>query len=509
MKKFIPLIMVPLFLSFIIFSACNDSSSPNDDEKAIHVSLTGVETNSGMKTEPVKSIQTAITRTQETGIYLIKIASGTYTPGNGINTEDAAYQNSGVYIDVSDLTIKGGWNQSFTSQNGTTELDGQNNLDHIVFFNNSENVTIEAITLKGGNANGDSATSYSRGGGIYINGGTGITVSATVTLNHATIMGGGIYINGGSNHTINGIVSNNTTQGDYGGGIYLTGGTGITIGGSINGNSAEFGGGVCVDLSNSNTINAVISGNSSTYDGAGIYINHATSYTIRGTISNNTAGRDGGGILVRQNTGILIDATVSGNTAATDGGGIHAQLPLSGYTINGIISNNTATNGNGGGVYIVGDAHVIEASISDNTSGTNGGGVYAASCTNTAIDSTISENTSVNGGGLCVLQGDHVTISGSITDNITGAGGYGGGIFFDNGSNHTISAVIRGNQARFGGGIYIYHNASNSTFVFSSPTIEGHDYYGIERGGTNSDPGGIATINWGSGNTPANLNWTP
>jgi len=87
--------------------------------------------------------------------------------------------------------------------------------------------------------------------------------------------------------------------------------------------------------------------------------------------------------------------------------------------------------------------------------------------------------------------------------------GYGGGIYFFNSINVSISSNITGNQATWGGGINMYDSSSNNTLTFSGAVIYNNSSYGVYRSNTNSDPQGTATINWGSGNTDGNLNWTP
>src|SRR5207247_149964 len=97
--------------------------------------------------------------------------------------------------------------------------------------------------------------------------------------------------------------------------------------------NASGGGGIRVDGASVTVQDSVITGNSSSGPGGGIYVFFGTvGLTVRNClISGNTAGtdaasqyRDGGGISVGFGASLLVEnSTVSGNTSPTEGGGVY------------------------------------------------------------------------------------------------------------------------------------------------------------------------------------------
>jgi hypothetical protein len=359
----------PQGIDTINWGTGNTPENINWDEQ-IFVSVSGDDNNPGTKAFPVKTIQTAISKAIDNDY--IYVAQGIYTPGNGLNTDNVAYQHSGAFIHTAGLTILGGWDADFTERNGITELDGNSALKHVVWIADVVNVTIDGFVIRGGLANGSNP--HHRAGGIYINQGSGHLIQNTVISNNTAIHGGGVFVNGGTGHTISGTISGNTANNN----------------------------------------------------GGGVYVQQGTSHTLSGTITGNSAN-NGGGVFVDTGTGHTISATITGNTAANNGGGLAFQY-ATGYTISGTITGNSANN-NGGGVYI------------------------------------------------------------------------------DRGSSHTISAAITDNTASLGGGVCFYDTSPNATHSFNNAIIHGNSDYGVAIVNRNSNPQGIDTINWGTGNTPINLNW--
>ena len=344
--------------------------------ETIFVSLLGNDNNPGTRTAPVKSIQKAVEIAGDNDY--IHVAQGIYTPGNGLNNESASYSNSGAFIDVAGLTILGGWNADFTERNGISELDGESSLKHVIWIDNVANVTIDGFVIRGGLANGSNP--HHRGGGIYINKGSGHLIQNTVIINNVAQNGGGIGIYQGVNHTISADIIENTSSG-----------------------SGEFNG--------------------------------------------------GGGVFLVECVDTVISGNIAGNTAANWGGAIYA-LYGTGNTISGTITGNTANN--------------------------SGGGVYIRIATNYAISATLTGNTANNNGG---------------------------GVYIGRGSSHTISATITDNTASLGGGVCFYDTSPNATHSFNNAVIHGNSEYGAAIVDRNSNPQGIDTINWGTGNTPENINW--
>jgi hypothetical protein len=465
----------PQGIGTIIWGSGNTPRNNNRN----YVSATGDDDNEGTKDSPFKSIQKAVSIVSEN--HHIFVAEGIYTPGSGLNTDNASYSNSGAFIANANFNILGGWDTDFTERNGISELDGESSLKHVIWIDNVANITIDGFVIRGGNAN-ETSSPHSLGGGVYINAGSGHKIQNAVISDNTAVNGGGVYVTNGTSHTISATITDNTAN-NHGGGVFVTGGAYHTISGTIYGNKSTSG---------------------SSY-GGGVYVHTGTNHTISGTISGNTANDRGGGVSVYQGSSHTISATITSNTANNYGGGVYVIEGTS-HTISATITSNTANNG--GGVYMTGGTgNTISGTITGNTA-TTGGGVRMEGGGSHTISATITSNTANNGGGVHVYQGAGHTISATITGN--SANTTGGGVFVYQGAGHAISATITGNTANNnGGGVYFVDTPpANNTHRFVAPVaISNNSQYGVARSTANSDPQGLDTINWGSGNTPLNVAW--
>jgi hypothetical protein len=111
-----------------------------------------------------------------------------------------------------------------------------------------------------------------------------------------------------------------------------------------------------------------------------------------------------------------------------------------------------------------------------------------------------------HGSGICVIEGSGHFITNVIITNNT-AFYQGGGVYVYKGINHSFGGIISDNSADEGGGVYFYDDTANDTHTFLSPVIEGNTGYGVYRYDDNSNPQGVASVNWGSGNSPDDKNW--
>ncbi len=90
----------------------------------IYVAKTGDDNNPGTKTSPMKTIQEAINKAAASGFTGIYAATGVYKNGDGLLDDG----QNGMTITNNNLQIIGGWNNTFTSQTGYSELDGQKSM---------------------------------------------------------------------------------------------------------------------------------------------------------------------------------------------------------------------------------------------------------------------------------------------------------------------------------------------------------------------------------------------
>jgi len=305
-----------------------------------------------------------------------------------------------------------------------------------------------------------------------------ITFANSVNAN-VTIIGPGanlLTISGGGTSKI---FSNFETAVVTISGMTLTNGNGV---GSSPGNT--FGGAV-YNQGDMTLTNMVITGNSATADGGGVYNSTSDSMTIIGCVITN-------------------------NTAASQAGGAHNHLSATMTVTNSTISNNTSTNGGGGGIYSEDGSTLsvtnstLSSNQATNASG-SGGGILADSTTFTMTNSTVSGNSaSIFGGGIAFDVDSPTTITGSTISGNT-ATQDGGGIHFQDDANTNVvveNTTVSGNTAnRNGGGIFRTAGASftvtltnltisNNTAVTAGGGVNGTMNLGNTIVGNNSAPTG-------------------
>ncbi|MBZ0114674.1 MAG: hypothetical protein K8J08_19590 [Thermoanaerobaculia bacterium] len=166
--------------------------------------------------------------------------------------------------------------------------------------------------------------SSDRGGGVFIDGSLGATLSTGLTLidgNTATIDGGGIYCQDDGLVQLNAHTQllSNSTSGN-GGGVWLGSGCDLDLFGSLTGHD-NF---------------VLVQDNLADGDGGGLYVDGATVYGTGGAegtlwISHNTAGKDGsfgvgGGVYITGDQARLdLDRGILFGNRADQGGGFYAQ----------------------------------------------------------------------------------------------------------------------------------------------------------------------------------------
>jgi outer membrane protein assembly factor BamB len=210
----------------------------------------------------------------------IQAAIGKAAAGDTIKVATGTYTSTGLQVVVIDkaLVVLGGWNASFTAQDGAASVDGQSSRRGMAV--GGVTATVERFVFENG-------TPPSFGGGGILNNGT-------LTLNNSTIRNN----SGGGIRNMGSLTVNEST---------------------ISGNSNNSGGGGIENFDSSLTLNtSTISGNTSTSEGAGIN-NSGGSFSsatlTNSTISANAAAFRGGGVANKiNNTVTLRNTIVAGNT---------------------------------------------------------------------------------------------------------------------------------------------------------------------------------------------------
>jgi predicted outer membrane repeat protein len=234
------------------------------------------------------------------------------------------------------------------------------------------------------------------------------------------------------------------------------------------------------------------------------------------TISSNTA-QGGAGLRIDGGvTNILTNLTIRYNTADPyNGGGVSLEGGTTSLS-NSVISNNTAAgnNGNGGGIYVhVGNVTITGITVDSNKAKNRGGGIYLA-------DNSGSSSTTYP----CTITNSTLSNNSTTSDQEK----TGGGGIFDNSYNKTGSTIlkelviisntskregggmalyaraevtnvrIQGNQAPYGGGMYIYSGITSSNITYPASTLTNvlitGNYSSTEGGGIRFKAGTTGNI---------------
>jgi hypothetical protein len=240
-----------------------------------YVAPTGSDANDCMSPATTcASINAAISKASPSDT--IKVAIGTYA---GTGTE--------VVLIDKDVTLSGGWDGAFVTQNDTSIIDGENARRGVTVWH--ANATIQRFTIQNGSRIGP------QGGGIRNDG--------ALTLNDSTVKNSsGAGIGGGN------LILNNTT-----------------ISGNTNNSGA---GGIAIQFFGYLILNnSTVSGNYSTSEGGGIDIGSGNALLNSSTISNNSAGFAAGGVRNRFSGTLTLKNTIIAGNRARFGADCHTSFP--------------------------------------------------------------------------------------------------------------------------------------------------------------------------------------
>ena len=415
---------------------------------------------------------------------IIRVGTGTHDgPGTGamktINNTAGAAQ---------DIDILGGFasncvTRTINPSNTTVEAPMDDRVFHINnTMSNSLNVTLEGLTITGGDPMSDCDDS---GGGVCVTStaGTGGVIFTSSTNiyddNMANQDGGGLAVKtemGGNSDinatTMNDTFTNNSASSSGGAMLFRSDGqtldatiSGDIIGGDfpfpLGGNESASGGGIAMVGDFDGELNVtsqgnLIKSNSSGNEGGGVSILNASSQPANVSfegdeITFNEATTFGGGIAIDTFTGDTVNVSISrteigNNSAGTFGGGIafSGAGNINTFTIvdsvekaieNNIIHNNIALGSLGGGGVAADtgssnanyEIKFVNNTIADNqapNSGGQGGGILADNASNGQIDWTLPNdiiffNSSADPGDQVALVDDGPGCPGVPTDCAT------------------------------------------------------------------------------------------
>jgi hypothetical protein len=401
-----------------------------------------------------------------------------------------------------------------------------------------------ALEMKSGSKlSGNTNSSSSSGGGVYVDGGIFTMSGGEISGNTAFHIGGyggggGVYVSSGTFTMSGGEIGGNT-----GGGVYVDGGTFTMSGGEISGNTnSSSGGGVCVASNGTFTMSGgEISGNTASYGniasyGGGVYVDGGTFTMNGGEISGNIASY-GGGVCVRSGTftkqpgGIIYGSNASSTLKNTAAGGYssgHAvyvsESRMRGFTVGaGESLDSTKSGAAGGWVELMPDNLPLNDDLEWLRYNAVEGGVYTVTLSGDesvasgtlsysgktvsitllggAAERTVSLGSNgplfTVGSGVTLRLGNNITLRGR-TDNSYALVQVSSGGTLEMNSGSKISGNANYSFSypyHFGGGVYV----DGGTFTMNGGEISGNAASG---GGVYVDSGTF-TMNGGeiSGNT--------
>ena len=434
------------------------------------------------------------------------VVNNNSTTGNG----GGMFNASSIKLAITDTEFKD--NKAAVNGAGLSFSAGSMQLSSVEFDKNTATgnggaayVTSGTITLSGGYMKGNNATN-----------GAAIASKTSNTFNMS--IEGGIDISG-------------NTATENGGALYIdknnTSNATLTIGpSSIYDNTAVNGAAIALHRTNNDNnftlelISGVISANTATENGGGVYLTgtgtdykSTTIVYLKGTkISANNA-KNGAGIYFNTPLVYFTGGEISENTASIDGGGIYCENATINFNKKEdggsftTIKNNTATQ-NGAGAYLYKvTATFNQGDISNNIAQGNGGGIYADGGTQKFIGEALNyykihDNSALNGGGLYIRGNAHATVDYLLIKNNHAIGnstistawkstpkegeviqGIGGGIYVGSGINSTRTTLTFNNTTSFGVYDNIADNGAQELFAdgnYTNITLSSTPITGLE-----------------------------
>lgn len=368
-------------------------------------------------------------------------------------TRDYVFGDSGSQLDRG-IVI----NRSVTINGNGITIDGSNKAR--IFNITADNVIINNITFKNGNATGSYAGEDIYGGAIYWSGADGSAVNCIFNNNYAFQNGGAIYWSGADGSAVNCSFNDNSAF-YYGGAIY--GGSAVNC--NFTGNSASWGGAICYEYEPGygfdyddfcHAVNCNFNDNSASTYGGAVYHCIAENCNFTGNIADDGYG----GAICH---GIAENCIFISNSA-DDGGGAAYEVKAK----NCNFTNNSASNGEtgDGGAILGGSA--VNCIFTNNSADRVGGAIAYGSAENSAFNNNYVTCEYSCGGAI--YDGD------AVNCNFTGNSAYNGGAIGSDSYDTSCSAkncIFTGNNALADGGAIYDGSAENCIFKSNSAAQNG------------------------------------
>ena len=438
-KKSMIIIILAIFL-FSIASVCasdvNDTAIASEDTTAIELSQSGEITTTDESQKTIQTNDTEMltasdeeTTVAQNNLDTLSLEEKTYADlsnavgsGGNINLQPAYYKYNG---ESDTITIT---NPGIINGNGAI-IDMAGSTIR-AFTVNTEGVTINNLTIKNANINGN-------GGAIYF--------SNSGTVSNCNFTGNTAYYGGAVLFNSNGNVTN----------CNFTGNTATGDGGAI-----EFDG-------TGTVTNCNFTNNHATVDGGAVYFNNYGNVTNCNFTDNHAV--DGGAIMF-VSTGEVSNCNFTNNSASSRGGAVY--FSSTGNVSNCNFTGNTATYA-GGAVYFNGNGEVTNCNFADNkATGTNSwGGAIMFVSTGEVSNCNFTANQATIGGAVYFTGTGDVRNCNFTGNTVTGTNSWGGAVYFNNYGNVT-NCNFTNNHANHGGAVCFNKggNVSNCNFTGNTAT---------------------------------------
>ncbi|WP_458405094.1 right-handed parallel beta-helix repeat-containing protein, partial [Methanobrevibacter sp.] len=351
-----------------------------------------------------------------------------------------------------------------------------------IFDINADNVTINNIVFKNGNASGNMSNSDNNmsGGAILWRGSNGTLANSTF-LENCAYDGGAVFVQSGTSDTITNCEFENNIAEHNGGAVDWNSTNGNLINSRLHDNKAAYGGAVFVGANggNSQIYNSVFTNNNASERGGAVDWYASSGDIVLSTFINNHADAYGGAVFVgtQSNNGTVYNSTFNSNTAGIKGGAIDWNA-TGGYVNKSFFYNNVAQNG--GAIFVGANStagHIINSVFEGNNASLadgRGGAVDWYASSGDIENSNFTNNNAAYGGAVFV---GHETDGGNITNSrfeSNTATVNGGAVDWNASTGHLTHSYFYDNTANENGGaLYIGTNSTggsayNNTFVSNS-----------------------------------------
>ncbi len=288
--------------------------------------------------------------------------------------------------------------------------------------NETEDAVVDGFTITNGSI-------ADRGGAIFCYNGACPTIANCTMTGNAAIsnsQGGGIALRYSCDATIRDCMITGNSASGAGGGVFCEESDAMFTGCKINNNTTGYsGGGVYCEDSSPSFTDCEIKSN----DHSGIRGDTSSPTFTNCVIEGNTASSGGGGSFSYGIGPLFVGCTIKGNSATSgDGGGVRlfsTRKTAAQTFVNCLIQNNSASS-DGGGIALDDQARpiIVNCVISGNTAGEDGGGVWMSyRCDAHYVNCVVADNSAAgNGGGLCPETDTDIILDNSIIWGNTATG---------------------------------------------------------------------------------------